>query len=294
MNASERERAVAASVSVAAALNLAVEDAVVLSDSNRIVLRLLPCDVLARVAPAARPSGAALELEVARQLGGLKSPVAGLEQRVDPRVYEHDGFAVTLWTYHATAPSPKVTPREYAEALERLHTGMRQTDVAAPHFTDRVAEAQQLIGNPALTPGLADADRDLLSGALRHLRRRILDRGASEQLLHGEPHGGNVLRTKQGLLFTDLQTCCRGPVEFDIAHCAGHGSAPWYLDSDLPELIAEHYPGADQELVQMCQMLKLAMVAAWRYDRDDQFPGGRRMGTELIEQLRAAPGQRTG
>jgi len=40
----------------------------------------------------------------------------------------------------------------------------------------------------------------------------------AEQLLHGEPHPGNVLSTKNGLVFIDLETCCRGPVEFDIAH----------------------------------------------------------------------------
>ncbi|MFE1199320.1 phosphotransferase family protein [Streptomyces olivaceoviridis] len=49
-------------------------------------------------------------------------------------------------------------------------------------------------------------------------RRAIDDRGAVEQLLHGEPHPGNVLSTKNGPLFIDLETCCRGPVEFGLAH----------------------------------------------------------------------------
>jgi thiamine kinase-like enzyme len=96
---------------------------------------------------------------------------------------------------------------------------------------------------------------------LRRLRRAIADRGAAEQLLHGEPHPGNLLRTNTGLLFADLETCCRGPVEFDIAH--------------MPEEVSKHYPGADQELLRECQILMLAMVAAWRWNRDDQFPNGR-------------------
>ncbi len=61
------------------------------------------------------------------------------------------------------------------------------------------------------TPALADADRELLGSTLRGLRRVIGDRGAAEQLLHGEPHPGNVLTTKSGLLFIDLEACCRGP-----------------------------------------------------------------------------------
>src|SRR3972149_5041230 len=98
--------------------------------------------------------------------------------------------------------------------------------------------------------------------------------GAAEQLRHGEPHPGNLLRTKNGLLFADLETCCRGPVEFDVAH--------------VPEEVSEHYPDADRDLLGVCPGLMLAMIAAWRWDRDDQFPHGRRMGTELLSQVRAA------
>ena len=108
-----------------------------------------------------------------------------------------------------------VTPREvssadYANALERLHAGMRKLDVPTPHFTDRVEQAQQLVANRDHTPALADADRELLGDTLRSLKRVIGERGGAEQLLHGEPHPGNVLTTKNGLLFIDLETCCRG------------------------------------------------------------------------------------
>jgi thiamine kinase-like enzyme len=128
-----------------------------------------------------------------------------------------------------------------------------------------------LVGNRAHTPELGDADREFLSNTLRELRRAIGQRGADEQLLHGEPHPGNLLRTKKGLLFIDLETCCRGPVEFDIAHA--------------PEEVSEHYP-SNQNLLRECRILTLAMVATWRWDRDDQFPNGRRMGAELLNQVR--------
>jgi len=235
MKASEVLRAVAAGMSTVSALDLRVDDAVVVHDSNRFAVRLLPCDVLARVAHVAHQAGAEFEVEVARRLAETDSPVAELEPRVEPRVYVRDGFAVTLWTYYEPVPSRDVAPPEYAQALERLHAGMRQADVTAPHVTDRVAEAQRLVGIRADTPELADAERELLSNTLRSLRRAIGDRGADEQLLHGEPHPGNLLRTKTGLLFVDLETCCRGPVEFDIAHA--------------PEVVSEHYPAANQDLL---------------------------------------------
>lgn len=290
MEADEVSLAVAAAVATASALGLKVEDAAVLHNSNRIAVRLLPCGTLARVAPITDPSGAPFEVEVARRLADTDSPVSGLDPRVEPRVYERDGFAITLWTYYEPVTG-EVTPREYADALRRFHDGVRPLDLAAPHFTERVAEAQRLVGNPAHSPDLPDADRRLLNDALRTLSRTIVERSMAEQLIHGEPHAGNVLRTKRGLLFTDLQTTCRGPIEFDIAHCSPFDPAPgasWYLSADVPGAVGANYRGADLELVRMCWMLMLAMVAAWRWDHRDQFPDGRRMGMEFTNELRAA------
>ncbi len=274
MQASEVPRAVAAAMSTASALDLKSTKAIVLHDSNKLALRLLPCDVLARVAHVAHQV-AQFEVELAQRLAETESPVAALEPRVEPRVYERDGFVVTLWTYYEPVTPREVSPADYANALDRLHAGMRKLDVTTPHFTDRVAEAQQLVASRDHTPALADADRELLSNTLRSLRRAIGDRGAAEQLLHGEPHPGNVLSTKNGLLFIDLETCCRGPVEFDLAH--------------VPEEVSERYPDADQELVRECRILVLAMVAAWRWDPGDQFPNGQRSARELLSALREGP-----
>src|ERR687897_3057317 len=77
------------------------------------------------------------------------------------------------------------------------------------------------------------------------------------------------------LLFVDLETCCHGPVEFDLAH--------------VPEEVSERYPGVDQELVRECRQLVLAMVAAWRWDPGDRFPNGRRAGRAILRLLRDGP-----
>jgi hypothetical protein len=273
MLAPEVPRAVAAAMSTASSLDLTVDDAIVLQDSNRLTLRLLPCDVLARVAPVAHQA-AQFEIELTQRLAESASPVGALEPRVEPRVYERDGFVVTLWTYYEPATPRDVPPADYAEALGRLHAGMRKLDVPTPHFTDRVEQAQQLVASRDRTPALADADRELLGTTLRSLRRVIGERGGAEQVLHGEPLPGNVLTTKNGLLFIDLETCCRGPVEFDLAHA--------------PEDVSEHYPGVDQGLLRACRILVLTMITTWRWDRDDQFPDGRRLGTEWLGQIRAA------
>jgi hypothetical protein len=273
MQAPEASRAMAAAMSTASSLDLTADDAIVLHDSNKLTLRLLPCDVLARVAPVAHQVSQ-FEVELAQRLAESGCPVAALEPRVNPRVYERDGFVVTLWTYYEPAAPREVSPAGYASALRRLHAGMRKLDIPAPHFTDRVEQAQQLVAGRDRTPALAGADRELLGDTLRSLRRVIGDRGAAEQLLHGEPHPGNVLTTKNGLLFIDLETCCRGPVEFDLAHA--------------PEEVSEHYPGVNQDLLRECRILVLAMITTWRWDRGDQLPNGRQLGTQWLSQIRAA------
>ncbi|MYS24200.1 phosphotransferase [Streptomyces sp. SID4948] len=270
---SDLTRAIAAATWVAASLDLPADDAVVLHNSNRLALRLTPCDVLARVAPGGH-GAARFEVDLAQRLAEAGCPVGALEPRVDPLVYMRDGFAVTLWTYYEPA-TPHVSAVDYAEALERLHAGMQEVDVPSPRFTDRIAQAEEVVANPDLSPELADADRVFLSSRLESLRRAIENRGAVEQLLHGEPHPGNVLSTKSGPLFIDLETCCRGPVEFDLAH--------------VPETVCGHYPSLDQGLLDECRQLVLAMVAAWRWDRGDQFPNGRQFGEELLRLLREGP-----
>ncbi len=274
----------AAGTSVATACGLRVDDAVVLNDSNRLAVRLRPCDVLVRVAPRSRQDGAEFEIEVVGRLAETGTPLATLDPRVEPRVYEQDDFAVTLWTYYEPVPPRDVAPQEYAGALERLHAGMRLAELTGerlPHFMDRVEEAQRLIDDPTNNPEIAGADRELLAETLMTSSRAIVDRGTSEQLLHGEPHPGNLLRTSDGLLFVDLETCCRGPVEFDIAHATVNGSGP-------PFEIAAQYAGADQTLVRECWILMLAMATSWRCEPGDDLPNGRAMATAWISQLRAA------
>src|SRR5580692_8786156 len=109
-------------MSIASSLGLTVDDAIVLQDSNRLTLRLLPCDVLARVAHGEHQV-AQFEIGTAQRLARSGSPVAALEPRVEPRVYERDGFMVTLWTYYEPASRQEAPPAGYASALERLHAG---------------------------------------------------------------------------------------------------------------------------------------------------------------------------
>src|SRR5215467_9959031 len=210
MQATMLRSAVRAAVSIASALDMQSEDAVLVNNSNRIAVRLLPCDLLARVAPAMWRADQDLEVKIAQRLVEAGAPVAPPDARVDPCVHDRDGFAVTFWTYYEPlSPARAEAPAEYAEALKRMHSAMRAIDHLVPvlnngrvpHFMDRVAEAQQLVGTPDRTPELSPDGRDLLRAALESMTKAIGRRNFPEQLLHGEPHLGNILTTEDGLRF---------------------------------------------------------------------------------------------
>ncbi|WP_432548291.1 phosphotransferase enzyme family protein [Kineococcus sp. SYSU DK004] len=272
MTAAEGPEALRAARAAATARGLRVEDAVVLHASNALTVRLLPCDVVARVARPGRRS-ARFQVDLAVRLAERGAPVAVPDPRVGPHVHEVDGFTVTLWTHHPAAAA-EVAPAPYAAALTRFHAAARGLDVAVPRFTERVEQAQRLLADRERTPDLDRADREFLATTVERLGRQVAASGAAEQVLHGEPHPGNVLAAEGGPVFVDLETCCRGPVEFDLAHA--------------PEEVATHCPGLDQALLRRCRVLVLAVVTTWRWDRDDRFPDGRRLGREWLADVRAA------
>jgi aminoglycoside phosphotransferase (APT) family kinase protein len=275
MEAIEARRAVAAAMSTAAELDLPVDDAIILSDSNRLVIRLTPCDMVARVTPISHFASVELEVEIARRLAQTDSPIAGLDARVEPRVFVRDGFRIAMWAYFEPVQSRMLPPAEYAHTLARLHSGLRRIEVTAPHFMDRVADTQRDVASRDVTPDLVDADRALLANTLRDLGRSIVNRRAPEQLLHGEPHPGNILNTKNGPLFIDFENTAYGPVEYDLA---------W-----VSREISRRYPDADQDLVRECRGVVLAIVAAHRWGRNDQHPSGRESGVAFLHVLREGP-----
>jgi len=288
MEASEVRRAVGAARTVAAGLGLPVDDAVVVHDSDRIAVRLGPCGVLARVAPSSWYPGMGFELEVARRLAEVGAPVGVPDPRVAPGVHVRDGFAVTLWTYYEhrrggavdgqLGMASTLAPAEYARALARLHADLRRIELPAPSIAVRIAGWAADVADPESTPDLPDPDRVLLGDTLRRVGAAVDGWGSGTQLVHGEPHPGNVLDTAAGPLFVDVGTCQRGPVEYDLAYA--------------PDDVAAHYPGADLDLVRRFRILMWAGVAAMRWHRADRYPDRGHWRAETLRRLRAALGRR--
>jgi hypothetical protein len=78
-----------------------------------------------------------------------------------------------------------------------------------------------------------------------------------------------------GPLFIDFENTARGPVEYDLA---------W-----VPQEVSERYPDADQDLLDECRGVVLAIIAMHRWSRDDQHPSGRQSGVAFLNVLREGP-----
>ncbi|MET8979068.1 aminoglycoside phosphotransferase family protein [Streptomyces sp. NPDC004539] len=271
MRPPDLRRAVEAARATASGLGLRVDDMRVVHDSDRVALRLLPCEVLARVAPAEQAADSAFEVEVARLLVGAGAPVGGLDPRAEPRVHVRNGFAVSLWTYYEPVGT-EIAPDAYADVLTRHHTALRRISLDAPHVTDRVTTALREVTERA--PELPSAEREFLIGTLHRLGAALDADRSRDQLLHGEPHSGNLLHTSQGPLLVDLGTCCHGPVEFDLAHA--------------PEEVDAYCEGADRQLILRCRALNWALFSAWRWRADDRMPDRERLRVEGLERVRSA------
>jgi aminoglycoside phosphotransferase (APT) family kinase protein len=273
MHEDDRARALAAVRSIASALQLRVDDAVVLSDSNRLVLHLLPSDIVARVASIAHFANSALEVDLATQLAGC--PIAGPDPRVAPQGFVGDDFVVTFWEHFEAVPARKISTAEYLAALVGLHAGLRRGAIDAPHVRDRIAATLEFVTSRDRTPDLADEDRTLLASTICDLGASIVASAVPEQLLHGEPHPWNLLDTNRGVQFIDFENTCVGPLEYDLA---------W-----VPDDVATRYPDVDQALLADCRAVVLAIIAAHRWSPDDRHPSGRRSGHAFLDALRHGP-----
>lgn len=270
MHPAAAARACHAATELVRSLGLAVDEVADLHDSNRLTVRLLPCDLVARIGPL-ELGGSQVEVDRALCLVEAGAPVGPLDPRTPPQVHVGDGVEITLWTYCPPASRPELPPAEYAGALVRLHTAMRRAHLDALPLTGRVGSALELVEDPERTPLLTDPDRAFLRDTLRELGEAVCRRG-TQQPLHGEPHPGNVLDTPGGPVFIDLETCCTGPVEFDLAHAPGQ--------------VADHYPGVDTKLLEDCRILSRALVTTWRWDREDSLPDGQLLGVGWLDQVR--------
>jgi hypothetical protein len=190
-----------AALTAARAHGLPTSDRVVLRDLTNLIVLLRPAPIVARVQSTLGAlrglAWARTEIDAAQFLAAAGAPVAPPTSDVDPGPHDVDGLLVTFWAYidHDPAFADATTA---GRSLRELHETFATYDGQLP-TCDRLDEVRKLLDVPEL--------------------REFADRLSPLDGLpiHGDAHLGNVLWTRDGPLWSDLENICRGPREFDLA-----------------------------------------------------------------------------
>jgi hypothetical protein len=250
-----------AALAVAGAHGLAVGDAAVLHDGVNVVVHLRPAPVVARVAtltPLLRPAVGrhfGREVALAGALAAAGAPVVPPSDLLPPGPHQHGGLTLSFWRYTEVLPEAP-TPTQAGAALGDLQAALADVepgwdgdpldtpldDLAV--FLDRGAE---LGADPALV--------ERVGKLTRCLRPRLVGEAG---YLHGDAHPGNLLCTRQGWRWADLEDTSRGPRGWDLA-CLRATSR---LDGRAAVAAVPH-PMSDEELAPFVLLRRLHGAAWW-------------------------------
>ena len=86
----------------------------VLQDSNRVVLRILPADAVARIHVADRANELLAEIDLAQRLRRLAAPIGLADPRFELRPSTSEGCAMTFWRHYAQVPQQTIAADAYA------------------------------------------------------------------------------------------------------------------------------------------------------------------------------------
>jgi hypothetical protein len=235
--ASRTARAVAAASSAARDLGLGVDQPRVLYDVFSVIVHLAPEPVVARVptvlptlyrdTPEAQVAQQRAELAVAGWLADRGCPVVTPSPLVPREPVHRDGHSITFWQFVDAVPGPDLDLVSRAAETARLHAELRDydgsgLDLWTPLRTHLPGSLAALERWPDL---VAPADLARARREWSVLERVIASPTAFEEAFPGVPlqpiHGDapyyNMIRTADGLLWSDFEMVCLGAVESDLA-----------------------------------------------------------------------------
>jgi aminoglycoside phosphotransferase (APT) family kinase protein len=258
----------------------AVNEVTVLYRSRRIVLLLPERAVVARTGPSDPTSLAAdtRELAVSRYLLERGAPVVGPVEAMGLEPIVEEGVAVTLWprVEHRTADYDDAEAvADAAHALHRVHERFADYPAPLPSYFERIEECGRLLRDADALPALAVADRTFLLGVFERSLGQLSGVSTRTAPIHGDAHMGNVFFTAKGPLWTDFETACVGPYEWDIAGTPHFPAFPAY-DADLYKILSD--------LRSLCVAVWCSALAA--------DPDKREAAEHQLSQLRARGGRR--
>jgi hypothetical protein len=260
----------AAAQAVARAYGVACDEAVRIAAGSNVVVHLKPAPVVARVMTGT----AVLHHDAERWLAREVAVGAFLAERTDlavppsdilpPGPHEHDGLWLTLWKFvphDEQAPPPE--PQELGRSLRELHAALADFPGDLAPLSEVRDWLGRLLAQLRPSPPLTQRDIDRLRFELDALTPAVFESSLPAQALHGDASIGNLLRTDGGLVWTDLEDVCAGPVAWDVAGLVASARARGHGARFIEELLAA-YGGPAVEGMEPCLEAHALYDVVWQ------------------------------
>lgn len=279
----------AAAAKVAGAHGLRCNAPEVVADGSNVLVHLKPAPVVARVATTTglvrKPieRWMRIDLDMARYLAAAKFPVVPPSKEIAAGPHLQDGLAVTFWEFMEHDRDYVVSVGEVGTFLRELHSALRgyrgelrrlSPFAEIPEWLDEI-ERWKALDNPDLT---------MLRRVYAEVAGRIDRLKLGEQPLHGDAHRKNVLKTGRGLLWTDFEDACRGPVEWDLA-CFARTAG-----EDRKTTLASYGSKVDMERLAPFFEARDLQGGVWLAILSTRFPDRRERATEWMTVCRGRYG----
>jgi Ser/Thr protein kinase RdoA (MazF antagonist) len=217
---------------------IACHEPIVLHDLFSLRVHLAPAPIVARVPTwirTIRPSGPAdlrRELAAVAHLHDRGVPVVQASHLLPAEVHEQDGHIVTFWNFAAqTTPAP--TNDDCRTMLGDLHAALADF-TGAPMMIPDLFDPTDWLANAVDDRLATDDEAARLRTSLDEVDDFVNRARTATDVIHGDVHAGNLLRTAGGLVWNDLEEVSRGPLAWDHATLAG-----WNPGADAsPEVLA--------------------------------------------------------
>ncbi len=200
-----------------------------------------------------------------------RCPLAGAEP-IEPNTAT--ALVVTLWE-RLESVEAEVPDRSLSKSLAALHSALAQDPHRPAVVRSKLLRARVALGRRRLH-GRARAAGPLLPSLYDARLAEFHGLDLDWQRLPGEPHDGNRLLTPTGPRWLDLESCCIGPLERDLAFQSAEVSAA--------------FPEADGDLLRRPSRVNSARVATWCWGQA-RFPEMRRHGELHLHVLRGEAGR---
>jgi hypothetical protein len=262
----ELQLPIRAATETCAAHGFAPDRCDILQDGHTLVLRLSET-LVARVVtdrdgPRKGGEWFTRESAVACHLARLGAPVIPMHPAIPPGPHEHLGFTLNFWQF-VTSIDEEASRDEIGRTLFHCHKVLREFDGSLPEL-GILSETLELLDNSTPCPLLTIHDIGLLHQRLSTSLEALRD--FPMQALHGDAHGGNLMNTTQGLLWTDWEDTFLGPIEWDLASIVWNARFLENNEASANALLAAYCKAGGEiheTAMHHSQIARAAVMCAW-------------------------------